>query len=152
MALRRYFQDLYRSLGVENRTGRGATIQRNRAVLDFLAVADGPELEAGTGHRDRSLAFRMIDDDSLPVIVAYGDAGQRQLAGEAMSQLREAGASDPQWLRVLQPYMVRVRKVTASSPEVAAMLRPVAGDLSEWAGEYDDAGLVLEPSGEEYIV
>ena len=24
------------------------------------------------------------------------------------------------------------------------MLRPVAGDLSEWAGGYDDAGLVLE--------
>ena len=31
------------------------------------------------------------------------------------------------------------------------MLRPIAGDLSEWAGGYDDAGLVLEPSGEEYI-
>jgi hypothetical protein len=31
------------------------------------------------------------------------------------------------------------------------MLRPIAGDLSEWAGGYDAAGLVLEPSGEEYI-
>ena len=55
------------------------------------------------------------------------------------------------WFRVLQPYTVAVRKVTAARPEVAAMLRPVAGDLSEWAGGYDDAGLVLEPSGEEYI-
>jgi len=150
-ALGRYYRELYRSVGVENRTGRGATVQRHRAALDFLAVADGPELDAGGGQRNRSLAFRMIDDDSVPVVVAYGDAGYRQLVAEAVTGLRDTGGSDRQWLRVLQPYTVPVRKVTAARPEVAAMLRPVAGDLCEWAGGYDDAGLVLEPSGEEYI-
>jgi CRISPR-associated endonuclease/helicase Cas3 len=149
--LRRYYQDLYRSVGVETLTGRGAAIQRHRQVMDFLAVADGPEAEAGGGRRDRSLAFRMIDDDTVPVVVAYGDAGQRQLVAEATGQLRHAEPVDRRWLRVLQPYTVQVRKVTANRPEVAAMLRPVAGDLSEWAGGYDDAGLALEPSGEEYI-
>ena len=63
--LARYYRDLYRSVGVESRTGRGGTIQRHREALDFLAVADGPEREAA-GSRDRSLAFRMIDDDSVP--------------------------------------------------------------------------------------
>lgn len=149
--LRRYYQDLYRSMGVETRTGRGATIQRHRQVMDFLAVADGPELEAGGGRRDRSLAFRMIDDDNVPVVVAYGDAGQRQLVAGAIGWLRDTEPADRQWLRVLQPYTVTVRKVTTNRPEVAAMLRPIAGDLSEWVGGYDDAGLVLEPSGEEYI-
>ena len=149
-ALARYYRDLYRSVGVESRTGRGVTIQRHREALDFLAVADGPEREAA-GSRDRSLAFRMIDDDSVPVVVAYGDAGQRQLVAEAIARLRDADAADRRWLRVLQPYTVPVRQATAARPAVAAMLRPVAGDLSEWSGGYDDAGLVLEPSGEEYI-
>jgi CRISPR-associated endonuclease/helicase Cas3 len=149
--LRRYYQDLYRSIGVEGRTGRGATIQRHREAMDFLAVTDGPEPEAGGGRRDRSLAFRMIDDDSVPVVVAYGDTGQQRLVAEAISRLRDTDDPDRQWLRVLQPFTVPVRKVTAARPEVAALLRPVAGDLSEWAGGYDDAGLVLEPSGEEYI-
>ena len=149
-ALARYYRDLYRSVGVESRTGRGVTIQRHREALDFLAVADGPEREAA-GSRDRSLAFRMIDDDSVPVVVAYGDAGQRQLVAEAIARLRDADAADRRWLRVLQPYTVPVRQATAARPAVAALLRPVAGDLSEWAGGYDDAGLVLEPSGEEHI-
>jgi CRISPR-associated endonuclease/helicase Cas3 len=148
--LARYYQDLYRSIGVESRTGRGATIQRHREAMDFLAVADGPEREAA-GQRDRSLAFRMIDDDSVPVVVAYGDAGQRRRVAEAIARLRDTDATDRQWLRVLQPYTVPVRQATAARPEVAALLRPIAGDLSEWAGGYDDAGLVLEPSGEEYI-
>ena len=85
------------------------------------------------------------------VVVAYGDAGQRQLVAEAVARLRDADAADRRWLRVLQPYTVPVRTATAAWPQVAALLRPVAGDLSEWAGGYDDAGLVLEPSGEEYI-
>lgn len=151
MALRRYFKDLYRSIGVESRTGRGATIQFNRKAMDFLAVADGPELEAG-GERDRSLSFRMIDDDSVPVVVAYGSAGQRQMVAGAISRLRDADAADRQWLRLIQPYIVPVRKVTVARPEVAAMLRPIAGDLSEWAGGYDDVGLVFEPSGGVYRV
>ncbi len=149
--LSRYYQDLYRSIGVESRTGRGATIQRNRHALDFLAVADGPQPEAGAGRRNRSLAFRMIDDDSVPVAVPYGDARQQQIVASAITQLRDADTADTRWLRALQPYTVAIRKVTAARPEVAAMLRPIAGDLSEWVGGYDDAGLVVEPSGEEYI-
>jgi CRISPR-associated endonuclease/helicase Cas3 len=148
--LRRYYEDLYRSVGVESRTGRGVTIQRYREAMDFLAVADGPAREAA-GARDRSLAFRMIDDDSVPVVVAYGDAGQRQMVAEAIARLQDPDTADRRWLRVLQPYTVPVRQVTAARPAVAAMLRPIAGDLSEWAGGYDAAGLVLEPSGEEYI-
>ena len=148
--LGQYYQELYRSIGVDSRAGRGAAIQRHRAALDFPAVADGPEREAGGG-RDRSLAFRMIDDDTVPVVVAYDGSGDQELVAEAIDRLREPDAPDPRWFRVLQPYTVQLRKVTAARPEVAAMLRPVAGDLSEWAGGYDDAGLVLEPSGEEYI-
>jgi len=72
-------------------------------------------------------------------------------SAEAIARLRDPDAADRRWPRVLQPYTVLVRQATAARPAVAALLRPVAGDLSEWAGGYDDAGLVLEPSGEEYI-
>jgi CRISPR-associated endonuclease/helicase Cas3 len=149
--LSRYYLDLYRSIGVEGPDGRGPTIQRNRQAMDFLAVADGPEREPGSGMRDRSLAFRMIDDESMPVTVEYGDAEQRTKAAQAIDRLRDADIADRQWLRDLQPYTVLVRKATAAKPEIAAMLRPIIGDLCEWVGGYDDAGLVLEPSGQEYI-
>jgi hypothetical protein len=73
------------------------------------------------------------------------------MVAEAIARLQDPDTADRRWLRVLQPYTVPVRQVTAARPAVAAMLRPIAGDLSEWAGGYDAAGLVLEPSGEEYI-
>jgi hypothetical protein len=73
------------------------------------------------------------------------------MVAEAIARLRDPDAADRRWLRLLQPYTIPIRRVTAARPAVATMLRPITGDLFEWAGGYDDAGLVLEPSGEEYL-
>jgi CRISPR-associated endonuclease/helicase Cas3 len=154
-ALARYYQALYLSLAVEGRDSRGSTIQRNRAQGDFLAVADGPQRDTGrSAERDRRLAFRMIDDDTVPVVVSYRphepDAEGVAVA-DLLAQLRSADTPDLDVLRALQPFITSIHRTTRDRPEVAALCRPVLGDLVEWVGGYDNAGLVLEPSGQEFI-
>ncbi len=146
-ALAATYRHLYRALDVEG-SSRGAVIQDNRRNLDFLAVTEGPEREAG-GERDRSQAFRLIDDDTVPVVVSYGTADQ--LAQRAALLDRARAGMDGLALRGLQPWTTSIWRATAARPEVAALLRPVAGDLMEWVGPYDENGLVLNPTGEEFI-
>jgi CRISPR-associated endonuclease/helicase Cas3 len=153
--LARYYRALYLALALEGGASRGSTIQRNRAQGDFLAVTDGPQRDAGrSAERDRSLAFRMIDDDTVPVVVTYQppDPDHEAVAvADLLAQLRSADPPDVEVLRALQPFVTSMRRTTRDRPEVAAWCRPVLGDLVEWVGGYDAAGLVLEPSGEEYI-
>jgi CRISPR-associated endonuclease/helicase Cas3 len=154
--LARYYRALYQALAVERRGSRGSTIQRNRAQGDFLAVADGPLRDAGrSAGRDCRLAFRMIDDDTVPVVVAYqpvnpADAGRVAVA-DLLGRLRRATAPDVEVLRALQPFIASLRRITRDRPDVAEQCRAVLGDLVEWVGGYDDAGLVLAPTGEEPI-
>jgi CRISPR-associated endonuclease/helicase Cas3 len=148
-----YYRALYQALAIEGRGSRASTIQRNRAQGDFLAVTDGPQRDAGRGSkRDRRLAFRMIDDDTVPVVVAYQPTepdANRGSVSALVAQLRSADTPDIEVLRALQPFVTSMRRTTLDRPEVAARCRGVLGDLVEWVGDYDAAGLVLEPSGEE---
>jgi CRISPR-associated endonuclease/helicase Cas3 len=151
--LARYYRALYQALAIEGRDSRASTIQRNRAQGDFLAVTDGPQRDAGrSSKRDRRLAFRMIDDDTVPVAVCYQPSepdAEPVAVADLVAQLRSADTPDIEVLRALQPYITSLRRTTRDRPEVAAWCRPVLGDLVEWVGGYDDAGLVLDPSGEE---
>jgi CRISPR-associated endonuclease/helicase Cas3 len=152
-ALARYYRALYQALAIEGRGSQASTIQRNRAQGDFLAVADGPLRDAGrSSTRDRRLAFRMIDDDTVPVVVNYQPAepdGERVAVPDLLAQLRSADTPNVDVLRALQPFVTSLRRTTRDRPEVAAWCRPVLGDLVEWVGRYDAAGLVVAPSGEE---
>jgi CRISPR-associated endonuclease/helicase Cas3 len=148
-----YYRALYIALGIQDRDKRGQVIQRNRGKADFLAVADGPQRDAGrTSERNRSLAFRMIDDDTVPIVVKYGNPAERDQVRGWLGQLRSGDAPPGMLFRALQPYMTAIRRATASRGDVAAWCRPVIGDLLEWTGEYDEAGLVLELSGEHFLV
>jgi CRISPR-associated endonuclease/helicase Cas3 len=150
-ALAATYRDLYQALDVEGAEGRAAVIQKNRAALDFLAVTDGPRTHAG-GDRDRALAFRLIDEDTVPIAVPYGSAQQRERVDSLIAALRASDGMDPVALRELQPWTTTLRRATATRPEVAALCRPVVGDLLEWLGPYDQRGLVLESTGQEFIV
>ena len=66
---------------------RGVEIQRNRAKLDFLAVAKGPSRDFGQGKQhDSRLAFRMIDED--PVAVVVSDYADSALVQRLLDQVR----------------------------------------------------------------
>jgi CRISPR-associated endonuclease/helicase Cas3 len=138
-ALGRYYRKLYQALGIDNRTANrqnepaGQVVQRNREKFDYIAVTDGPEGDHG---RDRTKAFRMIDDDTVPVVVVPDDE-HRDEVESLLGQLAAGVVGAGRALRKLQPWTVQLPKYTAEKPEVAALIEPVVGDLGVWKGAYD---------------
>jgi CRISPR-associated endonuclease/helicase Cas3 len=146
-ALRDYFRALYTTLNLEGPGTVSQVIRHNRSRLDFPAVTDGPDRGHGLG-RDRARAFRMIDDDTVPVVVGYHDGIFHQ---KWIDELRDEPAPQRAMLTRLQPYTTTIRRETRQRADVAALCRPILGDLVEWIGGYDDAGLVLVPKEGEFI-
>ncbi|WP_345496404.1 CRISPR-associated helicase Cas3' [Nocardia callitridis] len=139
-ALAQYYERLYQDLQLDRRGVNksqlpvGQTVQGNREELDFLAVADGP-IDNGTGKRDRKKAFRMITEESAPIVITgQDDAGQVELM---LAELAAGTVKSGVALRKLQPWIVQLRTTTARLPDVAALIDPVLGDLGRWKGEYD---------------
>jgi CRISPR-associated endonuclease/helicase Cas3 len=152
VALDAYFQALYRTLGIEEPGQPAKVIASNRRRLDFLAVADGPLKAGGSTQRDRKLAFQMITEDTLPVVVRYGNTATIQKIDRWLDVLT-GPRPDMNALRRLQPYIATMRRSTAERADVAANLAPVVGDLRVWRGGYDDGyGIVLEPRGEDFLL
>ncbi|WP_377472381.1 CRISPR-associated helicase Cas3' [Plantactinospora endophytica] len=151
-ALRKYFPELYRTLGIEDLGSVAKTIEKNRSRWDFRAVADGPVTQAGTTKRNRELAFRMIIDDTVPAVVPYPDPIAMQTIKQCLDRLRSPQA-DMKAIRLLQPYIITLRRDTAQERAVFHQLDPVVGDLLEWRGDYDDGyGVVLEPRTDDFIL
>jgi CRISPR-associated endonuclease/helicase Cas3 len=154
-ALETYYRRLYESLGTD-RGLRAVTIQRNRARLDFAAVVDGPLKDAGEGRaRDPKLAFRMLDDDTVPVLVINyaGDAGGQ--AAVLAAQLAATGGAQRDTFRALQPFIVALPRRVIDRPDVAAICRsvPGAGELREWCSDYhDDLGIDEDSIAKETII
>lgn len=147
--LAEYYRRLYTGLNLDE-AERGATIQANRAELDFRAVAWGPERDGAGSPRDAGLAFRVIDEDPITVIVrGYDPDG---VVGDLLDQAR---AGDREALRELRGYMVPLPRAVASASHVKALFAPViAGqdDLWEWQGPYDShVGLDVEAIGEDTV-
>jgi CRISPR-associated endonuclease/helicase Cas3 len=152
-ALRHYYPHLYDALDLEGAAGRAAYITRGRRAADFLAVAEGPLPDSGSGPRDRRKAFRMVDDDSVPVLVTgYGSAAERRRVTEVAEALRLAETPDGRLLRGLQSYLASMRRRLRDRADVAALCLPVLGDLVEWRGKYDKTtGLVVDLEAEDFL-
>ncbi|SES36431.1 CRISPR-associated helicase, Cas3 family [Actinokineospora terrae] len=140
--LNAYYGSLYAALEVDNGP-RAKAIQGNRRTLDYQAVADGPVTDTGTRdnkrRRDSGLAFRMIDEDQVAVVVTgYGDTGEVR---EALRRIRAGEGPLRREFRVLRAYTVSLPRSVATAPAVAALFRPVVAgqrDLWEWVGDYDE--------------
>jgi CRISPR-associated endonuclease/helicase Cas3 len=137
--LARYYRELYDDLQLDHRpldwskANAGPWVQRNRENLDFVAVVDGPRND--TGVRDRKKAFRMILDESMPVVVT--DPEHNDTIEALLGELAAGATSAALALRRLQPWIVQLRSTTALSPGVTALIDPVVGDLGRWQGIYD---------------
>ncbi|GAA4260033.1 CRISPR-associated helicase Cas3' [Dactylosporangium darangshiense] len=151
-ALAAYFPELYRTLRIEDRGSPAKVIAANRRKWDFIAVADGPLKSIGGTQRDRDLAFRMINDDTVPVVVPYGEVAARRTVQQCLVSLC-GPQPDMSALRQLQPYITTLRRRTTQRADIAANLDPVIGDLLQWHGDYDDGyGIVLESREEDYLL
>ena len=115
---RRYFTRLFQSVNTD-RDG----IQALRKAFDY------PE----TARR-----FKMIDDDNESVVITrYGSNQQRQRVADALDELRRGTPRGRNLRRVLQPYVVNLRRREASRLRAQGLIVDVAPGLGEWAGEYD---------------
>jgi len=153
-ALAEYYRHLYSSAGTEH-AKRGRSIQAARAVLDFRSVAEGPLRDGAGSDRDRSLAFRMIDDDTVPVVVARYAAAQDSpdRVQRWLAELADPTRRRAELFRLLRPYTVSLPRRVVTDPRVAPMLTPVVGDLSRWDGTYDDfLGLGDGACGSEMVL
>lgn len=130
-----YYPALYQALNVDEGP-RATEIQRNRDKFAYRSVSDGPIIDAVTGRRDPARAFRMLDDDSVAVIVtSYGSGGKSAMG--LLDRLRAGRVPDTGEFRGLQPYTVSLPHRVAARPDVDALLRPVTEGLWEWVGTYD---------------
>ncbi|MEV6802792.1 CRISPR-associated helicase Cas3' [Micromonospora rifamycinica] len=158
-ALGRYYRNVYDMLNLADGQHVGKRIQCARQRWEFETVADGP-MDAGTGRRDRKLAFRMIDDDAVNVVTPQGAEAPelRHELEEAIVDLRHAPVPDLAKLRRLQAYTTNLHPSALRQPGVMALLRPILGTevrrgaLVEWIGEYDPAtGINLDPNLEQFV-
>lgn len=136
--LDQYYRHLYGAANTENGR-RGTVIQAARRELDFRSVADGPLRDPVGKDRDFSLAFRMIDDDTVPVVVTgyEGAEDSPERVESWVAELADPARRRAELFRRLGPYTVSLPKRVVTDPQVAPMLIPVVGDLARWAGRYD---------------
>ena len=103
-------------------------IQALRAALDYPKVAD---------------KFRMIDEETVSVIVAYGTPDQQAEVRDATEALRAWRGNPRQLRRAVQPFTVPVPANRLDRVLDKEYLCEVTDGLWEWLGKYDERfGLV----------
>lgn len=116
----RYFEDFYREVDRDQEQ-----VQKWRTALDYPETAE---------------RFRMIADDTEPVVVRYSSS-------EALlGKLRAQSGSPRELLRALQPYIVGLSSYELAQAKKQRLVEEVIPGLYEWLGEYDTehgTGIVL---------
>ncbi len=128
-----YFRQLYQAVNTHKHG-----INELRQRLDF------PEVAA---------RFRLIDDDSVPLVVRYPKNGSK--VDELLQRLQNPGVllgrEARRLLRRLQPYLVNVRRGPLVRYQQAGLVSELPLGLWEWQGNYHpvkglhDAALGPEP-------
>jgi CRISPR-associated endonuclease/helicase Cas3 len=130
-----YFHQLYQLVDLD-----ADGVQAKRRSLDFPAVAE---------------SFRMIRDDTVPVIVRYrGAAGDDPRVDELVCAIHarpEAFTRD--LLRQLQPYLVSLRTRMIPTLQTNGLIVNLLPGLTEWMGRYDPVrGLLFDDRDPEELV
>jgi CRISPR-associated endonuclease/helicase Cas3 len=109
---RDYFRQLFASVDLDQRK-----IQADREALNYPRVAE---------------KYRLINQDTVPVVVPYEDSQVYLLAWEEEPSRKN--------LRCLQPYIIHLYQWEVQKKEQEGWMRFVSGNLYQWLGGYD--GLV----------
>ncbi|MGH3625566.1 MAG: CRISPR-associated helicase/endonuclease Cas3, partial [Sciscionella sp.] len=144
-----YYRDLYAATSAE-RGARAREIQECRQALDFQGVAEG-RVDVGTGHRLAHFAFRMIDEDTVPVVISQYD--ERDHVEALLAELADADRRSRQTFRAVRPFLVTLPTRLVTDPAVSPMCPPVVGDLRRWEGHYHPhLGVTEHVGGTEMIL
>ncbi|MBU4231754.1 MAG: CRISPR-associated helicase Cas3' [Proteobacteria bacterium] len=128
-----YFRQLYQAVNTDKHR-----INELRQRLDFPEVAT---------------RFKLIEDDSVPMVVRYPkkDSPVDELLQRLQAPGAHLGGEARRLLRRLQPYLVNVRRRPLARYQQAGLVRELALGLWEWRGNYhlvrglQDAALDPEP-------
>lgn len=132
-AVQRYFRELYDTADLDARK-----VQASRYELDY------PETER---------RFQMIPQDTVSVVVCFGDRKAQAAMYETLEQLERGWGSPRELLRTLQPYMVSLPRRQADRYVAAGWLTEVMDGVLLWSGHYDpQCGLVPEDRPSDTLV
>ena len=129
-----YFEQLFKTFETDEKQ-----IQQLRTVLDYPEVAR---------------RFRMIEEETESVIVAYGSDDEQRFVRGLIEQVRTSRANTRHVRRKLQPYLVAVHVDQVRRFQREGLIVPVAPGVGEWCGDYDPVrGLTgAGPSADMFIV
>jgi len=106
-----YFHELYRDVNLDKEK-----IQERRRLLDYPTVAE---------------RYRLIQDDTVPVIVRYGRAT------DILGEWEHHGPSRALW-RNLQGYVVNIYRREVNRLLQNGWIREIGWNLYVWEGRYDE--------------
>lgn len=114
-------------------------VQRSRAALDYRTTAQ---------------QFRMIDDDTVAVVVPWPDDHPRSAAvNRLLDRLRDGRPVRPDEARQLQDVTVSLRRGVADRAVRLKIAELLTDHLLQWTGGYDDRiGLVLAAPSMETLI
>jgi CRISPR-associated endonuclease/helicase Cas3 len=116
-AYEEYFQLLYQAADLDTKN-----IQDLRRNFSYAEIAQ---------------RFRMIQDDTLPVVVRPPGEHHSATVDELMAELHGQQARSRWLFRALQPYLVSVWTRFVPAYQKQGLLRQVTPNLWEWLGHYD---------------
>nr|WP_277606104.1 DEAD/DEAH box helicase [Glycomyces sp. L485] len=155
-----YWNELWDELNLDGPGSAAAAIQQARLDLDYEAVTLGPLTKDRDkpGLRDRSRAFKMIEDETIAVIVpglSVGPSGHNGVPLQGAPAELVKRAADPgksrAAMRKLQPYIVNLSLSRAQKDTVKPRLKTIIGEparpgsVAVWQGTYNPlTGLEIE--------
>lgn len=113
------------------------------------------ELRAGLKYREVAERFRLIKDDTTPVVVRYrGQHNTDDTVDRLLSYVQHQEGALPRWLlRQLQPYIVNVRTRMIAEYQREGFLNELVPGFWEWLGRYDTLkGLAVANRDPEELV
>lgn len=130
-ALAVYYRERFALTNVEE---TGKPVQQGRLCFDFPTVKD---------------LFWLIEEHTVPVVVPYGTAEQREQVRDALAALR-AGAASADLLRELRPFMAALPRSLVHG-KARHLVVPIVGDLVEWIGDYHPQRGIEVSDSKEYV-
>ncbi|HET8682588.1 MAG TPA: CRISPR-associated helicase Cas3' [Micromonosporaceae bacterium] len=161
VALPRYYRAVYDVLNLADQTHVGRQIQHARGNWEFQTVAEGPLVDPKAGKRDRTKAFRIIDDEGISAVTPQGaaDPAERRRVEDLIGLVRSGAVPEQAHLRQLQRYTTSLHPSVLRTPGVCAVMEPILGGevrpgaLVEWRGRYDEAtGIDIDPRTEDFVI
>jgi len=129
-----YFEQFYRYVDLDEHK-----VQAIRKTFDY------PEV---------SRAFRMIADETQPVVVKYLDPQEPGRVERLLVEVQQQPSLTYKYLRKLQPYMVNLRQNELVFAQQRGLAIEVLPGLWQWLGKYDAVrGILLDgmPDPENFI-